>query len=297
MSTAIDEVARQAASEEARQALINGQPYEALSAICRAIRLTPRTAQGDDVLASKVAALKHFAEIHPQTQGTIWCQWVLTLAIAVRRLSDGATDVPADVKVLAGKRVTGPIMFVAGGCEDAHSVEWARLVDLLDGALGDVERTLVSGGTRSGVSQLVGDLIERRPHCRRGMCWLPDEMPSDVSIDERYEDRRVSEVGDGASGFTPAEPLRSWMTVLASGIAPADVVLLGINGGRISGFEYELAATLGARVGLLHPTGRAVDALHAQRHRLEQPSVEFLPLEQARIAAFVSRDQFGVEAS
>ena len=49
----------------------------------------------------------------------------------------------------------------------------------------------------------------------------------------------------------PLEPLRNWQDILASGINPKDVKLVGVNGGKISALEYRIALSLGARVGII----------------------------------------------
>ena len=61
--------------------------------------------------------------------------------------------------------------------------------------------------------------------------------------------------------FSPVQVLHAWQDVLASGIKPEDVRLLGFGGGKIAAFEYRLALSLGATVGVVMGSGVAVDEL------------------------------------
>jgi hypothetical protein len=47
----------------------------------------------------------------------------------------------------------------------------------------------------------------------------------------------------------------------ACGISPGQVKLIGINGGKISAFEYRLALMLGARVAVIESSGREAACL------------------------------------
>ena len=51
--------------------------------------------------------------------------------------------------------------------------------------------------------------------------------------------------------------MQNWIDLLASGINPVNIKLLGINGGDISAAEYRIALALGATVGVIAESGRA----------------------------------------
>jgi hypothetical protein len=116
---------------------------------------------------------------------------------------------------------------------------------LLHEAFRDFRGTVISGGTRAGISGVVGDLRETYPTKIQCFGYVPHVMPAAVDIDKRYS--KVLETK--GSDFSPLEPLQTWIDLFAAGISPARVKLLGINGGEIAAFEYRLAAALGAQVG------------------------------------------------
>src|SRR6185503_3063747 len=102
--------------------------------------------------------------------------------------------------------------------------------------------TVICGGTKEGISGLVGELCFARRDRIHAVGYLPTSLPSDAHRDgEHYGDLRYS---TGKDGFSPAEPIQNWIDLLASGIDPKTVTLIGINGGDIAGFEYHLGAAL-----------------------------------------------------
>ena len=193
---------------------------------------------------------------------------------------------------LAGEPIAGPVVIVAGGCDRKADVDWARFGELVAFSLEDFAGTLLSGGTDCGVGRIVGDTIEASAEKQTGFCWLPAALPTGTRIDERYADRRTALPADpdyATSDFTPAEPLRAWMTILASGIKPADVKMIGINGGRIAGFEYHFAAAIGANVGIVMDSGRVADQLSLDRDLPGNQKIRFLPADRETLRAFVER--------
>lgn len=87
--------------------------------------------------------------------------------------------------------------------------------------------------------------------------YHPEYMKGCV-IDTRHT--RHAETA-GAKGFSPQEPLQMWTDILARGIPAGDVRLLGFGGRTISALEYQLALALGAEVGVLEDSGKAVEEL------------------------------------
>jgi hypothetical protein len=124
--------------------------------------------------------------------------------------------------------------------------------------------TIISGGTREGIAGLVGDLREHFGNRLRTVGYLPanipTRIPNDATVDRdgnRYDEIRSTT----GTGFSPLEPLQNWIDLVASGISPKEVRLLGINGGAISATEYRIAAALGARVAIVGESGREADKL------------------------------------
>jgi hypothetical protein len=130
--------------------------------------------------------------------------------------------------------------------------------DLLAAAFQGFQGAIVSGGTTAGISGLVGELGEVYPGQFRAVIgYMPKLTPTDVAEDTRYTHLRRTQGID----FTALEPIQSWIDLIASGIAPSEVKVLGINGGPIAAFEYRLALAMGAQVGVLEDSGREADRL------------------------------------
>jgi len=254
--------------------LLLGRPYESLAAYAKAIDLTT----ADWVLASSQRSLEALA---PATESIIGYEAARRLLLLARGAKFGSTPVASDRPPL-----TGPVVIVAGGCDPSVEEEMRGFRELLVAAFDGFAGTILSGGTREGVSGLVGDVKEAYPDRIRAIGYLPGSgLPPDATPDaERYDELRLT---DGV-GFSPLEPLANWIDLVASGIPPAAVRLIGINGGRIAATEYRLALALGARVGLIEESGREAARLLPDADWAGSPRLVLLPRDAAAIRAFLA---------
>lgn len=155
-------------------------------------------------------------------------------------------------------RAGGRIVIVAGEGEDPGGKAPAGFVGL-GKVLASIRGVIVAGGTRTGVAGLVGAAVPggrgRRASWRVG--YLPDRRSAGLAalLDARYD----AWVFSRGRGFSVAEPLAYWKHLLAAGVDPEGVRLIGLGGGRLAAFEYRLALAMGARVGLIAGSGRAAD--------------------------------------
>jgi hypothetical protein len=163
-------------------------------------------------------------------------------------------------------------------------------------ALAGFEGTIVSGGTTQGICRLVGDVAAAYPERIHSIGYLPALIPADATVDndrQRYTDLRYT---DGR-GFTPLEPLQNWIDLVASGISPSEVRVLGINGGGIAGAEYRIALALGARVGLVAQSGREAGKLSTDTYWSSSSGVLInLPKDAQTLRAFVGSRSFDLSA-
>jgi hypothetical protein len=236
--------------------LLLGRPYESLAAYAQAVQRSDSEFMIDAALET-VDRLRVLREREAKWAGHLdWVRRFLLLAKGAK-FHGGALD--SRLKDLASKglAITGPVVILAGGCDLNVQTRMAGYGRLLEEAFRDFRGTIDSGGTRAGISGLVGDLMEAYPGQLHALGYVPGLMPADVDIDRRYTKVLKTDGND----FSALEPLQNWIDLLAAGIAPSDVKLLGINGGEIAAFEYRLAAALGAQVGLLRGSGREADAL------------------------------------
>ncbi|HUJ44056.1 MAG TPA: hypothetical protein VLW52_10650 [Opitutaceae bacterium] len=179
-------------------------------------------------------------------------------------------------------RFRAPVVILAGGVkgEDRASSEAAKALFL--SALSGFAGTLISGGTTSGIAGVAGDLAMACPRAEV-IGYLPRRFG------KNKRDRRYSRLcATPGNGFSAAECLRYWSDLIAAGVDPATVALLGWGGGRIAALEYRLALLLGARVGIVAGTGRSADDLRSDPVWATAPRLSFLPLHSAAVSVFIN---------
>lgn len=142
-----------------------------------------------------------------------------------------------------------PVIIVAGGCSDNIERKISGYRTVLETAFEGFTGLVFSGGTNAGISKLTGDLKSSRI---RKISYFPCSVPDCCEIHPAYEIIKTDGIG-----FTAHEPVQAWIDLLAGGMNPCDIKLLGINGGDISAAEYRMALALGATVGVIAESGRA----------------------------------------
>jgi ppGpp synthetase/RelA/SpoT-type nucleotidyltranferase len=257
--------------------LLRGRPYAGLEALALA------ASQGEagrevETLIRRLAALSE--AVGQALPGLDWSGRFLELVLRAGCVFDGAGDCVADQD--CPDRIEGPVVVVAGGChpDDAYRLEAYR--DLLMDAFRDFRGTVVCGGTTAGISGLIGDLPGAKTGAIRLLAYLPGHLPRGVAEDEHYAIRPC----DG-QGFTPLGAIQGWWDILASGLRPGDVRMLGVGGGDIAAAEYRMAVALGARVGLLRDSGRAVHAMLADPLWTGKANLLSLPSDAATVREFL----------
>lgn len=228
--------------------LLLAKPYEGLAAYAKAIQLST----DDWMIATSIRSNEKLAVVRDALLGYEWVRRLLLLGRAAKFSADEAI---AEVKKLASTGldpIPGPVIIVAGGCDVSVEPQMQGYRDLTMEAFQDFTGTIISGGTTAGISGLVAELQVEHPGTIRAIGYVPTLTPADVSTDRRYAEIRRT---DG-HGFSAMEPLQNWIDLIASGIYPSQVKLLGINGGTIAAAEYRIALALGARVAVIEDSGR-----------------------------------------
>jgi ppGpp synthetase/RelA/SpoT-type nucleotidyltranferase len=293
--------------------LLRDQPLNALLALSRAIslsntgNLTPEERAAEKTLVRKerrvreevYRRLRHLDEQcqqrHRHIHGLSWCLDLLRLSLSspgeVHSDLQQEQRRPADaqrIRSLPGV-FKKPIVIIAGGCDPDHELRIAAYTELLTQAFAGFKGTIISGGTRQGVSGIAASLV--RPGVVAAVGYLPHALPHDATEDPRFDPLirmpRESDYLHPDKPFTPAQPLQAWKDLLGCGVDPASVKLLGIDGGEIAGFEYHMAAALGARVAVLRKSGRVADDLMRFENEPGHERIFFLPEDVESIRALL----------
>ncbi len=295
--------------------LLLGDPYPGLEAYAKAVQLSP----APYMIEAALESLEHLSDIAGALEGYEWMRRLLLVAQVVQmdkklkdiEKSEGAEDKAVSksdlnkkakkaraaakrVKQLSlckNKAIQTPVVIVAGGCDRSVEEQMRKYRHMLVTAFQDYHGTVISGGTREGISGLVGELGEKFEKSINTIGYLPRLVPTTARKDERYKIIYETEGND----FSPIEPLQNWIDMVASGIDPAEVKLLGINGGSIAAIEYRIALALGAVVGLVDDSGREVSRIIKDEKWLGSERLIKLPSDVMTVKAFVGSAEEKIE--
>jgi ppGpp synthetase/RelA/SpoT-type nucleotidyltranferase len=272
--------------------LLLKQHEASIDTYAKAIAMSERVEQIDRE-ASSLARLVRALDSPPDELE--WTRLMLALSAASRRLESDPDAARADVAKLAQPlsiqkhAPLRPVLLVAGSATPMPEADCARYRDTLQVAFAGFAGTIYSGGTRAGIPGIVGDVVgSLRAQERRveAIAYVPSRFPADGLPDHRYQLRETR-----TTAFTSLQPLCNWIELLLSGVAPREVRLLGIGGGPIAAFEYRLALALGATVGLVLDSGRAVRELQHDETPWPSGRLLLLPDDPMTIRAFVNPPQ------
>ena len=177
--------------------------------------------------------------------------------------------------------VETPVVIVAGGADAEFEEQLREYEALLQSAFEGWSGTIISGGTTAGVPGMVG----RLPGEIRKVACLPELPPHSVTVDREHY--RLYSSTSTSGGFSALEPLQAWVDLIAAGVNPSEVKLLGINGGDIAAVEYRVAAALGATVGVLRDSGRAASELFRDADWNKAKGVLLLPTDPHTVRTFI----------
>jgi ppGpp synthetase/RelA/SpoT-type nucleotidyltranferase len=151
-----------------------------------------------------------------------------------------------------------PLVILAGGCAGLSDKE-LETVQILRRALADFRGVLVSGGTNSGIAAIPGDLQSRADRDQLvTIGYVPGKLED---IEGQVHQGYSMIVRTSRADFSILEPLTFWENYWKAGFEPDAVKLIGFNGGNIAAVEYRLALAFGAKVGIVHGSGREADRL------------------------------------
>jgi ppGpp synthetase/RelA/SpoT-type nucleotidyltranferase/Tfp pilus assembly protein PilF len=262
--------------------LLLGQHTEALSSLSRAIALDP----GKHVLCEARESLRRLSRYHREFAGMDHLDTLLLLALAVRYHSTDACDELQRRASPGLETPRQPVIILAGGCAAEVQERMESYRPLLLEAFRGFEGTLLGGGTLQGIAGLAGDISQHYGEAIYSVGYLPRNIPTDAKVDRdtsRYSTVRHTQ----GEKFSALEPLQSWIDLVAKGVDPKDVRLLGVNGGLVAAAEYRMALALGARVALLESSGREAARLAQDPDWAGTPELMAMPEDRSTLNVFL----------
>lgn len=182
-----------------------------------------------------------------------------------------------------------PVVIIAGGASDmdvAKINDYREfIVELMHGFAG----TIISGGTTAGIPGLVGqvkaEMQEKNSIHFNLEAYLPQKLPVNAVKSSSYDKFHET----SSDHFSALDILVCWADLISSGIQPKDVILIGIDGGKIATMEYQIALSLGARVALVGYSGRAVTDFLQDKNWKNHANLLQLPNDPLTVWALVNQ--------
>jgi SLOG in TRPM, prokaryote len=256
------------------------QPYESLSAYAKAIQLS----SAGWFVATSLESLSKLEVARDELSGYAWITRLLAIALVGKY---GQEEQRAALQRMASPGASppsGPVVILAGGCDASSEEPMKGYRPLLLDAFGGFQGTLISGGTTAGICGLVGDVQEASPTAIHTIGYTPELIPIHARIDDRYRELRQTAGHD----FDALGPLQCWTDLVAAGIHPSQVKLVGLGGGAIAAVEYRMALALGARVAIVEGSGRSAAQLLSDGEWNKSEKLVRMPADAAALRSFLA---------
>ncbi len=258
--------------------LLLGQPYDSLRMYAKAVQVSAT----DWMIETSLRLLDDLSVVREMIVGYDWVRKLLVLGRAVKFRDRSSLDQILNLATSNAGPILAPVLILAGGTSpEIRMEEYLEL--LLEGFRG-FRGTIIGGATTAGVSGLAGYIQAAYPERIATIGYVPAQLPGGMEIDPQYRQVRRT----GGQDFSVQESLQSWMDMIASGMLPGQVKLLGINGGEISAFEYRLALMLGASVGVIESSGREAACLFKDPYWGNSVNLRRLAADKKEIEAFLA---------
>jgi len=251
--------------------------YQSLSSYAKGIQLS----KDADIVKKELDSIEAISSaMSDKLEGIEWILKFLKISLAAK------FDDKSNVEGIKREHLSNktPVIIVAGGCDPKFEKEIAKYGYLINRSFEDFEGTIISGGTDSGISKLVGDIPNENNSITK-IGYLPYSLPEGTTIHQRYIIFYTSN-----NDFSVLELIQYWADIIASGISPSNVKLIGINGGKISAFEYRVALAFGAKVGILYESGREATNIFEDEDWKQVPYLAKLPSDSIIVKAFIHFD-------
>lgn len=272
-------------------ALFMGEPYDALQKYIKGCQSSASSWPVMQALRS-LKALRGFGQDLP---GQGWIEKFLSLYIFVKFGEETQWDDYTSERN-GRPELKEPVVIVSGGTDKSVAADVATYQQCLKTAFRDFTGTIVSGGTLSGICGIVGHCQKHYGDSFTSIGYLPARWRTEAGGPDASElnftkpDRRYTQLRKSqGTDFSPVEPLLFWEDLITAGIPPANVKLIGTNGGRISAIEFRMALALGARVGIVKDSGRSASDLLADPDWNTEKELYPLPKDPETVREFVNQ--------
>jgi len=276
--------------------LLLGEVYEALDAYAQGIRMCieQKNSVMSSLLDEELQAVSRLRIAKDALPATTWVQRAMLdmanrVLLLARYLVSKDPNTLAELEALRtdGIRLSQPILIVAGGCSKSVEQKMRGYARSLAGALEGFRGTVIGGGTKAGIAGMLGDIASQQSNRAYKLIGYHPANTPNTDPDVRY-DKLVKTTGED---FSPIEPFQPWIDIVTAGVNPAEVSLLGINGGLIAGFEYRIALAFGASVGVIKESERSADELASDKAWHMPGRLLVLPDDPMTLRAFVNCGQ------
>lgn len=260
--------------------LVMGNIRESLSAYAKALYLA--SAETQQALSSKLDEEKRSIQRlnlnKALTGASLYAVKMIDLMILSKTKENGAGKKGAKNK---------PVVIIAGGINNLSQEQKEDYDELLFEAFEYFSGTLISGGTSTGIPGIIGETVSQIKNAGNRLITLLGYAPEAIPDSTSYDNKSYTDIiKTNGEDFSPLEPLKYWEDILKNGIQPENVRLLGIGGGHISLFEFELALCLGATIGLIDNSGFAVEKISRDEFWSGKKDLYILPLDRMTLRAF-----------
>jgi hypothetical protein len=179
------------------------------------------------------------------------------------------------------------VVIIAGGASNMDESKVNDYTSYIKEIMHGFKGTVISGGTTAGIPGLAGKVkadIEKPVEFELN-AYLPGKLPDDATKSKDYDYCYATP----SNTFSALDILVCWADLISNGTDPKEVILIGIDGGRIATMEYKIALSLGAKVALVAYSGRAVSDFMQDKIWKNHPNLIILPNDPLTLWALVNQ--------
>ncbi len=195
------------------------------------------------------------------------------------------------LSTFVGKKIDNnkKVLIICGNSGNLDSDTEKEYDAYIHEALLDFNGTVISGGTAAGIPGITGKIAELLRKSDDKSFTLLGYLPKTKKTDDCYDDFVLTD----NDKYSVLEAIKYWADIVLSDISPAQIMVLGIHGGKISSAEFRLALILGARVCLVSKLGGSAQTVANDPAWNKMPNLVNVPNDPYTVWALVNQDKKG----